>query len=410
VNESKESAGRVKAVPAPRTRWQRSLVLLSFALLLSQAHAAAVVYEYDDLGRLKSATFDGATRVVYQLDHAGNRTQVTTLTGGALRLSASSNPVSEGGGSVTISVQRVGSTLGAASVTIATANGTAVAGSDYVAKSSTLSWASGNGATKTFSVTITQDALNEGSQTFQVALSNATGGWIGSPGSTIVTILDDDAPSAGTLQFTSSAASVGEGAGTVAVNVSRTGGTNGAVSVVCSTADGTAIAGADYPATTVTLNWTNGDAANKSCVVPILNDPIVESSETFTVALGSASGAALGATTSATVTIADNDLPIPGIPGNLRTSPAGVSFGGNYTVLWDTATGSPTYYVLEETRESSGFVTNYTINAPTVSKNFSKGNIEDNFYYRCKACNVNNECSIFSNPVLMAVCMTGGCQ
>lgn len=388
---------------------RRGLAAFGLGLLLSQAHAASVVYEYDDLGRLKSATFDGATRVVYVLDDAGNRTQVSTLTGGALRLSASSNSVGEGGGSLSISVQRVGSTSGAASVTISTANGTAIAGSDYVANSTTLNWANGDGVAKSFPVTITQDAANEGSQTFQVALSNATGGWIGSPISAIVTILDDDSASAGTLQFTSSTASVGEAAGTVTVNVSRTGGTNGAVSVACTTADGTAIAGADYPAKVLTLNWTNGDSANKPCVVPILNDPAVEGSETFTVSLGSASGAALGATTGATVTITDNDVAIPGIPGNLRTSPTGISFGGNYSVLWNAATGSPANYVLEETQDSTGSITSFTINAPTLFKAFNKGDVNEIFTYRCRACNVNNECSSFSNQAVKIVCPSSGC-
>ncbi len=172
------------------------------------------------MGRLKSATFDGATRVIYDLDAAGNRTQISTRTGGALRLALSSYSVSEAGGTIVLSVQRVGSTSGAASVGISTSNGTATAGSDYVANSTTLNWASGDGAAKNFTVTISQDTSNEGSQTFNVTLANATGGWIGTPSAAIVTILDDDAASAGTLQFTSASGSVGEATATVTRNVS----------------------------------------------------------------------------------------------------------------------------------------------------------------------------------------------
>lgn len=396
-----------------RAVFPRSYRYLAASILLAAAigsvDAASVVYEYDEIGRLKTATYDGATRIVYALDDAGNRTQISTLTGGALKLSASSYSISEGGGTLNVSVQRVGSSSGAASVTIATANGTAVAGADYVANSTTLNWANGDAAAKNFAVTISQDVGNEGSEIFTVALSNATGGWSDSPASAIVTILDDDAASAGTLQLASSTASVGEAAGTVAVNVSRTGGSNGAVSVVCSTADGTAIAGADYPRKTNALNWASGDSANKPCTVPVLNDFLVESSETFSLTLGSASGAALGATTSATVTITDDDLPIPGIPPNLRTTPTGISYGGNYTVRWDAASGSPTYYVLEEQLDNGGFNTSYTINAPTLLKSFSKGEINAEFDYRIKACNANNQCSAFSGEVTKLVCPSSGC-
>lgn len=384
-------------------------VALCCAAWVGQVCAASVVYEYDELGRLKTATYDGATRIVYTLDDAGNRTQLTTLSGGALRLSASSYSITEGGSTLNVSVQRIGSTSGTASVGIATANGTAIAGSDYVANSATLNWSNGDGTAKTFQVTITQDAASEGSEIFTVSLSNATGGWIVAPASAIVTILDDDAASAGTLQFTSSSALVAENAGSASVSVSRTGGSNGAVAVVCSTADGTAIAGADYPKKVIALHWASGDTANKVCTVPILNDPVVESSETFSLALGSASGAALGATTSSTVTITDNDLAVPGIPGNLRTTPTPISFGGNYTVRWDAATGSPSYYVLEESQDGGGFNTSYTINAPTVSKIFSKGEISAEFTYRVRACNAINECSNDSNERLIIVCFSWGC-
>ncbi|MGH8129703.1 MAG: Calx-beta domain-containing protein [Steroidobacteraceae bacterium] len=389
--------------------WRRRIALLGVVLLLSQAQAASVVYEYDQLGRLKTATFDGAKRVAYGLDAAGNRTQVSTFTGGALQIALSSYSVNEGGGTVTLSVQRVGSTSGAASVVAATSNGTAVAGSDYVGKTQTLSWASGDGAAKNFVVTITQDGANEGSQTFNVTLSNATGGWIGTPTAAIVTILDDDAASAGTLQFTSGSGSVAEAATTVTRNVSRTGGSNGAVSVICATADGTATAGADYVAKSVTLNWANGNTSNKACTISLLDDLHVEGNQLFTLTLESASGAALGATKTSTVTITDDDFAVPGIPPNLRTSPTGISFGGNYSVLWDAATGSPAYYVLEEQQDGGGFNTSYTINAPTLFKAFNKGDINAIFTYRVKACNVNNQCSGYSNQVTKIVCPSSGC-
>ena len=59
----------------------------------------------------------------------------------------------------------------------ATANGTAMAGSDYTASSGTLTFSQGE-STKTITVAILNDSIDEGSETFFVNLSNASGGQI----------------------------------------------------------------------------------------------------------------------------------------------------------------------------------------------------------------------------------------
>ncbi|MDX6692429.1 MAG: trimeric autotransporter adhesin [Blastocatellia bacterium] len=110
----------------------------------------------------------------------------------------------------------------------------------------------------------------------------------------------------GSLQLSSATYSVNEGAGNIVINVTRTGGSDGAASVHYATADGTA-GSADYTAQTGTLNWTDGDAANKTITVPINDDSIFEGDETFSVSLDTATGATLGSPSTATVTINDND-------------------------------------------------------------------------------------------------------
>jgi MYXO-CTERM domain-containing protein len=112
---------------------------------------------------------------------------------------------------------------------------------------------------------------------------------------------------AGTLQCSTASVSVGESAGMVTLSVTRTGGTEGAVSVVIATADGTATQPADYTQSMSTLNWSNGDSAAKTFNVPIIDDKVAESNETFTATLSNAVGASVGATPSVTVTIDDND-------------------------------------------------------------------------------------------------------
>lgn len=111
---------------------------------------------------------------------------------GTLQLASSSYTVSEGDGSVRVFVSRAGGSNGTASVAYATQNGTATAGSDYVAATGTLNWANNDIAQKFFDVTILDDGDYEGNETFSVNLSSATGASMGSPGTATVTITDDD--------------------------------------------------------------------------------------------------------------------------------------------------------------------------------------------------------------------------
>jgi chitinase len=76
-------------------------------------------------------------------------------------------------------------------VKFATANGTAVAPGDYVAKKLTsLKFSTGQVA-KTIAFTVATDTLHEGTESFTVVLSSPTGAVIGR-GTGTVTIVDDD--------------------------------------------------------------------------------------------------------------------------------------------------------------------------------------------------------------------------
>ena len=75
-------------------------------------------------------------------------------------------------------------------VSLATANGTATAGSDYVAATGSLTFTPGQTA-RNFDVTIRGDLTREANETFQVVLSNAAGAPI-SDASATGTISNDD--------------------------------------------------------------------------------------------------------------------------------------------------------------------------------------------------------------------------
>lgn len=228
---------------------------------------------------------------------------------GTLQFSVGAVSVNEGAGTATVTVTRTGGNDGAVSVNYATVNGTAAAPGDYTAVSGTLSWPAGDSAPRNIVVPITNDALFEPSEAFTITLSGAGGGaTLGATSVQTITINDDDVAAPGTLQFTAGTMSVNEADGTATVTVTRSGGSDGAVSVNYATANGTATAPADYAATAGTLNWPAGDGTSRTIVVPIVNDGAAEPDESFTLTLTApGGGATLGGTSLQTITILDND-------------------------------------------------------------------------------------------------------
>jgi hypothetical protein len=111
---------------------------------------------------------------------------------------------------------------------------------------------------------------------------------------------------AGTLQFTSTTYTASETAGSAVLLVSRTGGSNGTVTASFSTSPGTALGGVDYATTSGTLTWPAGVTTDQQIVISISNRPGLQGDRFFTVTLSAPTGgAALGAPSSATVTISD---------------------------------------------------------------------------------------------------------
>ncbi|HET9212178.1 MAG TPA: choice-of-anchor Q domain-containing protein [Thermoanaerobaculia bacterium] len=138
----------------------------------------------------------------------------------------------------------------------------------------------------------------------------------------------------GTIQFAVSAANVAEGAGTIMITVTRTGGADGAVSVSYATSDGTAIAPGDYASAAGTVNFADQDSAPKTFLVTIVNDTLQEPNETFNVTLTNPVGAALGATAVETVTILDDDVaPIPTLGDLGKALLAGLLAVGGLTLM-----------------------------------------------------------------------------
>ena len=227
--------------------------------------------------------------------------------GGYLQFTTTAWSVGEAGGTIQLTVTRMGGSAGTVTVQCATINGTATAGADFTSIASNLSFAPGE-TSKSFVVTINDDVLLEGDETFRVVLSNPQGDAIlGTSTNAVVTIIDNELDSAGTLQFSLGAYSVSEAEPSAPITITRTGGTSSNVFVLFKITAGTAIAGTHYLDVRTNLNFTPG-LTNIIVNIPVINNSTVNGNKFLTLELSSPSiGTSLGSNTSV-LTIIDDDV------------------------------------------------------------------------------------------------------
>jgi hypothetical protein len=99
-----------------------------------------------------------------------------------------------------------------------------------------------------------------------------------------------------------------ERAATATIEVARSGGSRGAVSVRYQTVTGTAVAGVDYQPVAGTLEWPNGDTTSRSFEVPLIDDDDVAADLTVGLSLSMPTGGArLPSPAIAVLAIVDDD-------------------------------------------------------------------------------------------------------
>ena len=185
---------------------------------------------------------------------------------------------------------------------------TATPGTDYTAGSGTLTFAAGE-TSKTVTVKVTGDEIDEDNETLTVILSNATGGaGLGTAKTATGTITDDDTAST-TITLSAQPASVTENTQAITVKVTATlGGSTTlamATTVSVTVGGGSATPGTDYKAVsdfivTIPAGELSGEAP---CPLEPIDDTIVEGDEMIDM-----SGTAQGFTVNkAQVIVTDND-------------------------------------------------------------------------------------------------------
>ncbi len=247
---------------------------------------------------------DSSDYLVQQIKYTGTEDRVF------LQFSSPTFSVREDGTPIAqVTVTRTGSNLGTVSATVNLANGTATAPADYSNNPIQVTFNPGQ-TTQVINIPIVDDNLIEGNETVNLSLTNPTGTSrvsLGAQSTATLTIVDNDNP--GTLQFSNSQfVTLENGTPVLAVTVTRTGGSTGAVSATVNLNNGTAIAPGDYNNAPITVNFANGDTADKIVLIPIVDDNLVETTETVNLSLTNPTGGAtLGTQNTATLSIVDND-------------------------------------------------------------------------------------------------------
>lgn len=267
-------------------------------------------------------------------------------------------------------------------VNYATANNTAVAGTDYVANSGTVTFTPGQ-ESQTVSVTINGDSTFEPNETFNVNLSNAVNATIDDNQGVGTIVNDDSQPSISISDVTVTEGNAGTTTASFTVSLSNL--STQSISVNYATAGNTATSGNDFVAASGIATIAPG-ALSTTVNVIVNTDTIFEPNETFFLNLTSPANATIGDSQGtgtinnddAEPTFSINDVSVS--EGNSGTKTAGftvsLSNASSQTITVNYATSGGTATAGDDYVSASGTLTfnpgqtsqpvNVTVNGDTT--------------------------------------------
>ncbi|RYE69742.1 MAG: tandem-95 repeat protein, partial [Rhizobiaceae bacterium] len=236
-----------------------------------------------------------------------------------------------------------------------TLGGTATEGSDYTAITTKTITIPAGQTTATITIPVIVDAVAESIETVVATLGTSNNPAISvNTASAGINILDANTAN---VSIAINAASVTEAVGTVTLSVTLNIAVQNSFTVDYTTANGTALAGLDYTATSGTLTFPANSPAGTvlTVAIPVIDDNLIENAETFTVGLSNVVGAdvAIGVSP-ATVTIADNDVAIATITPGTNGSETGLVSGVfNVSLTKPSSTSTTLTFTLSGTASES---------------------------------------------------------
>jgi hypothetical protein len=278
------------------------------AVAFSPADNSVFVAGWNASGQLYTA---GATAPLQSSNAGGEDAFVVKLSQPLVSVGAAQVTEGSGPGTTLLSfpVTLSLTSTQALTLTYSTADGTALAGSDYTSANNVELLIPPDTRSTTLPITITRDSTYELSETFTLNILQVAGGTLAAGSASVTgTILDDDPlPELALGDLTLAEGNSGTTPFTFTVALSEISGVDAVFSY--HTTDGTATASTDYLSSTQTISIPAG-ALTTTFTVDVLGDTLYEDDETFGVLLTPISGSsASGGALRATVTISNDDSP-----------------------------------------------------------------------------------------------------
>jgi len=263
-----------------------------------------------------------------------------------------------------------------------TIGGTATNGTDYATIASPLVIPAGN-TTGTITVNPTADATIEANETVTLTLNAGAGYTVGVPNAATGTILNDDLPNLAINDVTANEGNAGTTNFTFTVSLSAPAGPGG-VTFDIGTANGTATAGVDYVAQSLTGQTIPAGSSTYTFTVLVNGDLLNEASETFFVNVTNVVNAVVVDGQGVGTIVNDDPLPslsindVTVVEGNAGTTNAvftvtlSAASGQTVTVNYATADGTATqpadYTSTSGTLTFTPGQTTQTITVPVVGE------------------------------------------
>lgn len=182
-----------------------------------------------------------------------------------------------------------------------TVAGSATAGDDFTAVASGTGIIAAGTSSAFISIDVNNDALYEGTESFQVELTSAAGADLGSSIGNITLADNETAPT-----LTIADQEFNESTGSAAVQLTLSGAMAADLDVNVQTSAGTAAAGSDYTSINQVVTITAGNTSG-SVPLELLNDSDIEGDETLQIGFTSGDPFVLEVNDPATLTITDDD-------------------------------------------------------------------------------------------------------
>lgn len=169
------------------------------------------------------------------------------------------------------------------SVDLTTVDGTAVAGTNYVTKTETVTFTDIGPTEYEFIVTTLDDGQYQPGKNFTVQASNPTNTFMGDMTAEIVNGMNEISPTPPVQIYVDDAPTVNEGEDAIFVVRYIGDITEGepSISVDLTTADGTGVAGTNYVAKTETFTFVPGGAKSQQFIVTTIDDQSLDPDKTF---------------------------------------------------------------------------------------------------------------------------------